>query len=223
MYQAKEEKIIKSQKGITLIALVITIIILLILAGVTLNTAIGENGLFKRAKLATEKYQEAEVNETASLAQFEKEIKNAYIDYNDYVGYEVTGYTPTGKQEGSEFKITAENSGIDNTVAGFTTSTDQEFTTENLGGWQIWGYNTSTKVVRLISAKPTEAKLTLKGAEGYNNGVWALNEICRQCYGTNEKGINVSNLKRSDIQKVTKYDYTEYEARIISLWKCKKI
>lgn len=48
---------IKSTKGITLVALVITIIILLILAGVTIATLTGDNGLIKRAqdaKIATE-------------------------------------------------------------------------------------------------------------------------------------------------------------------------
>ena len=44
-------------KGITLVALVITVIIMLILAGVTLNIALGENGLFKMAQKATESYQ----------------------------------------------------------------------------------------------------------------------------------------------------------------------
>lgn len=39
----------KRNKGITLIALVITIIILLILSAVTISTLTGENGLFKRA------------------------------------------------------------------------------------------------------------------------------------------------------------------------------
>lgn len=40
----------KKVKGITLISLVITIIILIILAGVTINSTIGENGIFQRAK-----------------------------------------------------------------------------------------------------------------------------------------------------------------------------
>ena len=57
----KLNKIVKKQKmqerGITLIALVVTIIILLILAGVTLNIALSDNGLFKKTKEATEKYQ----------------------------------------------------------------------------------------------------------------------------------------------------------------------
>ena len=43
------------QKGITLIALVITIIVLLILAGVSIATLTGENGILKQANSAKEK------------------------------------------------------------------------------------------------------------------------------------------------------------------------
>ena len=53
--KAKKQKM--QERGITLIALVVTIIILLILAGVTLNIALSDNGLFKKTKEATEKYQ----------------------------------------------------------------------------------------------------------------------------------------------------------------------
>ncbi len=62
------------EKGITLIALVITIIILLILAGVTLTTALGQNGLFQRAKYAGENYKESESDEAEKLGEVEKEI-----------------------------------------------------------------------------------------------------------------------------------------------------
>ncbi len=62
------------EKGITLIALVITIIILLILAGITLYGALGQNGLFSRAKLAAQKYKESEADETEKLGDVEKEI-----------------------------------------------------------------------------------------------------------------------------------------------------
>ena len=47
----------KDTKGITLIALIITIIILLIFAWVTINVLIGDNGLFKIAQNIEEKYQ----------------------------------------------------------------------------------------------------------------------------------------------------------------------
>ena len=43
---------LKNKRGITLIALVITIIILLILAGITISTLTGDNGLFARAQQA---------------------------------------------------------------------------------------------------------------------------------------------------------------------------
>ena len=46
----------KNTKGITLISLVITIIILIILAGIGINLSLGENGIFKRAKEARDKY-----------------------------------------------------------------------------------------------------------------------------------------------------------------------
>ena len=48
-------RMIKKQvQGITLIALVVTVIVLLILAGVALNLTVGDNGLFKRAQNATD-------------------------------------------------------------------------------------------------------------------------------------------------------------------------
>lgn len=64
---------IKDMKAITLIALVITIIILLILAGVTIGFAMSGNGLFEKSKLAVDKYNNA-VNEENS--ELEKSINN---------------------------------------------------------------------------------------------------------------------------------------------------
>ena len=49
-----------SQQGITLIALVVTIIVLLILAAVTINAIFGENGLIKQIDIAKEKNAIAE-------------------------------------------------------------------------------------------------------------------------------------------------------------------
>ena len=55
-------------KGITLVALVVSIIIMLILAGVTLNIALGENGLFKMTQQAVRSYDTASEKETLSLS-----------------------------------------------------------------------------------------------------------------------------------------------------------
>ena len=61
-------------KGITLITLVITIILLIILAGITINIGLGENGLFTRAKQAKNKYLTAEREEQKMLNELYKEL-----------------------------------------------------------------------------------------------------------------------------------------------------
>ncbi len=62
-------------KGITLISLVITIIILIILAGININLVLGENGLFSRAKQAKEEYINAQIAEQEGINNLEKQIE----------------------------------------------------------------------------------------------------------------------------------------------------
>ena len=65
-------------KGITLVAVVITIIILLILAGITISQLTG-SGLFENAKLAEEKSKNSQEKEEGILEDYENKI-GAYID-----------------------------------------------------------------------------------------------------------------------------------------------
>ena len=60
-------KLKNNVKGITLIALVVTIIVLLILAGIALNLTIGQNGIFSRAQDAANTWRNAENNEQLAL------------------------------------------------------------------------------------------------------------------------------------------------------------
>ena len=66
----------KQNKGITLIALVITIIILLILAGITLSALTGDNGLFARAKESKIKAEIAKIKEQIQIDIFDKQSEN---------------------------------------------------------------------------------------------------------------------------------------------------
>ena len=65
----KKEKqhIVANEKAITLIALVVTIVILLILAGVTITMTLGQNGLFTRAREGRAAYEESEVRDDLSM------------------------------------------------------------------------------------------------------------------------------------------------------------
>lgn len=77
------KKSFKEQNAITLVALIITIIVLLILAGVAIATLTGDNGLLTKAGYAKNTSTEAEVLE---------KLKLAYEDY--YLGQHTeTGYT----------------------------------------------------------------------------------------------------------------------------------
>ena len=82
----RTKKEVKNQKGITLIALVITIIVLLILAGVTIATLTGDNGIITRANQAKTETEEAEDIEKIKLAISEAQIgENGYqkLDQNN--------------------------------------------------------------------------------------------------------------------------------------------
>ena len=81
---------IKLNKGITLIALVITIIVLLILAGVSIAMLTGENGILKKAKEAQEKTKVAAEQEEKDLAKLNKWL----IGEDDGIKVNFNGYTP---------------------------------------------------------------------------------------------------------------------------------
>ena len=69
----------KNTRGITLIALVITIIVLLILAGVTIAALSGDNGILTRAKEAKKKTEQANQEELDVLDEYEQNL-NQYVD-----------------------------------------------------------------------------------------------------------------------------------------------
>ncbi len=58
---------LKGQKGVTLIALVVTIVILIILAAVSMTMVLGENGIFDQAKKGANSQAAAETNTAAGF------------------------------------------------------------------------------------------------------------------------------------------------------------
>ncbi len=67
---------LKRNQGITLIALVVTIVVLLILAGITINMLFSNGGIFKTAQDAANAWNEATVNEQESLNNLAEQIEN---------------------------------------------------------------------------------------------------------------------------------------------------
>ena len=76
---------LKSKKGITLVALVVTIVVLLILAGVSINAVLGDNGIIKKANQAASVTKEAEVKEAINRTILEFYLTNDYETLEDFL------------------------------------------------------------------------------------------------------------------------------------------
>lgn len=135
-----EKQKIKSVKGITLIALVVTIVVLLILAGVSINALFGNNGIIEKAKQAQSAMDKAKENDLEEIDKLSNWLENATkveekkLDMSKYVGHSV-------KVEGTNLLVLSVDAN-DPTIATVTT-------TDSIGKSKIntqgsYGYTTDT-------------------------------------------------------------------------------
>ena len=80
----------RKDKGITLIALVVTIIVLLILAGISISMLTGQNGILNRAKEAKEQTTVSQKNEEEILNTMQDLIEENISSNNEYKGITIT-------------------------------------------------------------------------------------------------------------------------------------
>lgn len=126
----KMQNIFASNMGITLIALVITIIILLILAGVTLNMVMGNNGIFEKANNASEQTKIANAKEIIKTAVLENEL---YKNTNDAEVKSDTGLlTPVKEKLIQEGYTINEDNTI--TIGNTTINIPEEIANASTGG-----------------------------------------------------------------------------------------
>ena len=172
-------KLKESEKGITLIALVITIIVLLILAAVSIAMLTGENGILKKASTAKEKHQISEAKEKIELALQDLRIEE------ESKGNSLTK-EKLSKLSESEYEISVEPIGnfpveVEQSIYKF--QINDKYQVEYLGeatGTRVTyktepeGYTNQDKVI---------IKLTVKNAKG-------IKEI--QCPDGTKKGENTT-------------------------------
>lgn len=122
----------KSSKGITLVALVITIIILLILAGISIS-ALTNTGIFGKAKDAKQKSDEAALDQNTKLDEYESEI-NAYLP----------GQNNGGGGQGSGINANTIASATDTEKANNYYGKSVNYTSANgVTGWKIFYADTN--------------------------------------------------------------------------------
>ncbi len=193
-----------NKAGITLVALVITIIILLILAGIVINLTIGQRGILRRAEEAGRNYQEAAKREDETLSNFLKEAddiidglggqskplpENALakkVEIGDYVAYN----PKEGVTDESKLSYKSEVGTGSSHGNGYTDIPEgQTFTVEANTKWRVLSKDETTGEVVLISENPIH-EFGMKGAIGYLYAEQELNEICK-IYGYG-RGANTS-------------------------------
>ena len=112
----------KYEQGITLIALVVTVIILIILAGVGISMLTGQNGILKRAAEAKEKMEEAQNSEKvqmdAMMAQMEMQQNGEICNSPDLK----TGMIPVKWDESKKSWVKAKSDNLGNDWYDYSTS-----------------------------------------------------------------------------------------------------
>ena len=121
-------KKLKNEQGITLIALIVTIVILIILVGISMTMILGDNGLINKSEEGGKIYQNASEEELENLNELGKELDNIIDD----IGI----FTPNGTVEFSNIIWNANKAQVT-----LSTETDYEIQYQINGieeeNWQI--------------------------------------------------------------------------------------
>ena len=167
----KEENLNKikhnNMQGITLIALVVTIIVLIILAGVSINLVLGENGIITKAKYAKEQQEMAQIKEKLEMAIIEIESEEITS------GKETTIDTLLEKLPIKLPGITVSKEGnvLKGTYEGYDFTIDENFKVT------IDGYNPSAGGNTPVEPEqPVTYTVTFNGTNVTSNGANTINE-----------------------------------------------
>ena len=202
----------KREKGITLVALVITIIILLILAGISIS-ALTNQGLFTQAQNAKNLTEEKTAEENAILANYLEQMEAitggsktlaSKVQPGDYVTY-----TPDPVNAATTTALLDEISTYSGSTANTSSTLKQEIGETGLK-WRV--LDVVDGKVRLISELPTTSTVALKGYNGYNNAVYLLDKTCETLYSKAGYSEKVQNLKIEDIQNKMSTNYTTIDS-----------
>ena len=190
----KNKRILK-ETGITLIALVVTIVVLLILAGVSINAIFSENGIIKRAQDAQNKMDQAIQNDLDSINEL-----------NNWIDGKTNGTTGgnTGKDDDKPFggeKYNKAEKNNDGTLKANTEYTDSENTTVTIPkGFKVSG------VVKTDGEQTVSTGLVIQDADG-NEFVWV--PVNYTATGTlDDDGLD-SGFKNTFKRSKTSSSYTE--------------
>ena len=211
----------RKNRGITLIALIITIILLLILVGVSINLAI-KGDLFGSAEKAVNgtnaKVEEEQTRVDELMGELERvESQNAVHNwqYTDSTRARIrctctrckafndgdsTGRTLSIGQQIGETESKTGSASITTAKSGYSSDQTLALNAEETK-WVVFGYEDKdndglNEVLLLTTEHPTTNKIYFKGATAYNNAVDEVNRMCKELYGEDARGITIEDVNR---------------------------
>ena len=140
---------LQKNNGITLVALVVTIVVLLILAGITIMYTMGDNSIFKKAQEAKNKTEEAIKNEQ----EYMNLIDNIINEYTNGMENPTTPENPWAKIDRIAKAIANDNSITNNSTQATGTTEKGEAYDIKVGDILEVGYNGEAKRVRILGFK----------------------------------------------------------------------
>ena len=125
---------LKSKKGITLVALVVTVVVLIILAGVSINAVLGDNGIIKKANQAASVTKEAEVKEAINRTILEFYLTNDYETLEDFLKAKAEDGTIDSVTKNADGTLTVKKGDYSVTVENQTNSSSGSSSGGSTGG-----------------------------------------------------------------------------------------
>ena len=221
------------ERGITLISLAVTVVVLMFLAGIIITANKDNNGILDIANNKKEETERMTIEEGIKI-ELQEDPPESYADLIEFLkGYgtilneevpdEATLVTTKG-----EYKILVkdiwntdkEELGIsvgdyveysydggtyivDGTYSG--TNVEKTITIPNSGTsiWRVIDVNKQSKQVKIIPTNLNNYEITLNGVNGFNNGVKILNDLCNQIFSNTQYNATAKNINIEDIEKLS--------------------
>lgn len=112
----KQKNIVESEKAITLIALVVTIVVLLILAGVSIAMLAGDNGIINQAQIAKEETEKAQNEELVKLEALGSFDENGNFDsekFKNNIEKNLEEYNPKISEDEDKITVTIDDTQVE--------------------------------------------------------------------------------------------------------------